>query len=84
MKKIRTFIIFLFLAYPFILSGQTKIQGKIYDANGDPVIGANVFIEGTYNGSSSDHEGYFIFEFEDKGAHTLVVKFMGYEMFICP
>ena len=79
MKKIRAFIIFLFLAYPFILSGQTKIQGKIYDANSDPVIGANVFIEGTYNGSSSDQEGYFIFEFEDKGAHTLVVKFMGYE-----
>jgi len=78
--KIKNVIIFyLLLIYPFFLAGQTKIQGNVLDAKGDPVIGANVFIEGTYNGSSSDHEGYFSFEFEDKGTHNLVVKFIGYE-----
>jgi len=78
--KIRNGIIFfLFLTSPFVLFGQTEIQGTIYDEKGDPVIGANVFIEGSYSGSSSDQEGHFSFEFDVKGAHILVVKFMGYQ-----
>jgi hypothetical protein len=72
-------ILYLLLISPFLLKGQIKIHGNILDEKGNPVIGANVFIEGTYIGSSSDQEGYFSFEIEDRGAHNLVVKFIGYE-----
>ncbi len=72
-------ILYLLLTYPFLLAGQIKIQGNVLDEKSDPVIGANVFIEGSYSGSSSNQEGYFSFEFEDKGLHNLIVKYIGYE-----
>ena len=79
MKIKNVIILYLLLIYPFLLAGQIKIQGNVLDEKGDPVIGANVFIEGSYSGSSSNHEGYFSFEYEDKGLHNLIVKYIGYE-----
>jgi hypothetical protein len=79
MKVKNVIILYLLLIYPFLLKGQIKIHGNIYDEKGDAVIGANVFIEGTYIGSSSDQEGYFNFEIEDKGLYNLIVKYIGYE-----
>jgi hypothetical protein len=61
------------------LHSQTTIQGKITDQNSNPIIGANIFIEGTYDGSSSDQEGYFNFEFDGEESHVLIVKYIGYE-----
>ncbi len=74
-----TYIICIFLLIPCIVRSQTIIQGKITDDKNNPVIGANIFIEGTYDGSSSNHEGYFKFDFDGKGSQILIVKYIGYE-----
>ncbi len=42
------------------LSAQIKISGSI-TGSGDPLIGANVYLEGTYDGASTDGEGQFSF-----------------------
>ena len=53
------------------------INGKVVDQNGEPVIGANVLVKGTTNGSITDLDGNFTLEVE-KGA-TLVISYIGYK-----
>lgn len=39
---------------------RKQIKGKVVDANGDPIIGANVLEKGTTNGVITDVDGNFI------------------------
>ena len=64
-----------------LLSAQTKIDGKVTDQNGVPIIGANVYLQGTYDGSSTNEEGVFLFTTSETGTQTLVVSFLSYETF---
>ena len=52
------------------------IKGTILDATGIPVIGANVMVKGTTNGTITDMDGKFSLEV-DKNA-ILVVSYIGY------
>jgi hypothetical protein len=79
MMKLNTIIFSLYFLTPCILQGQTFIEGNVFDKNGEPLVGANVFIEGTFSGTSSDGEGFFSFETEEKGDQNLIVRFIGYE-----
>lgn len=53
-----------------------KISGVIKDANGEPIIGANVVVKGTTIGNISDHDGKFTLEVPENS--TLVVSYIGY------
>ncbi len=56
------------------------VTGKITDANtGEALPGANVIIEGTSIGSSTDIDGNFKISNIAAGDITLIVKFLGYE-----
>ena len=56
----RISILFLLLSTPGILMAQlANIQGKIFDENNQPIAGANVFLNGTVLGASSDDDGKF-------------------------
>lgn len=53
------------------------ISGTIVDAvTGEPVIGANVLVKGTTNGTSTDFDGKF--SLEAPAGATLVVSYIGY------
>ncbi|MBK7980439.1 MAG: carboxypeptidase-like regulatory domain-containing protein [Ignavibacteriae bacterium] len=59
MKK----IFLLFLCFPFILFGGVtgKISGVIKDSQtGEPLIGANILIEGTNLGAATDVNGNYV------------------------
>ncbi|MFK7831714.1 MAG: TonB-dependent receptor [Winogradskyella sp.] len=76
MKHVFTFI-FLFL---FTLTfAQTIISGKVLDKRNQPIIGANVYLNGTYDGATSDDNGKFSFTTTEKGAQTLIISFMSFE-----
>jgi len=45
-----------------VLQQVKKITGVIKDATGEPVIGANVIVKGTTNGTMSDIDGKFSLE----------------------
>ena len=47
MKTIFTLLLLCFTTFAF---SQTTISGKVVDERGNPVSGANVFMEGTFNG----------------------------------
>ncbi|MFN7494492.1 MAG: TonB-dependent receptor [Cyclobacteriaceae bacterium] len=63
---------------------QTKVSGVVKDAQGEVVIGANVMIKDSYDGTSSDAEGKFSFKTDEKGAHILVATFVGYKAYSNP
>lgn len=76
MKTIITLTIFFMTT---VLFSQNTISGKIVDEKGKPISGANVYIEGTYDGASSDESGDFSFETNTKGSQILVVSFLVFE-----
>ena len=78
MQKLAIIIIALI---SFQLSAQTTIIGKVFNTKNEPIAGANVYLEGTYDGSTSGADGSFLFETSDKGIQTLVVSFLSYETF---
>lgn len=77
----RTLITFLILTLTQIVLGQTIISGKVLDPKKQPLQGVNVFIDGTYDGSSSDIDGNFKFSTDVKGIQILKLTFLTYESY---
>lgn len=64
-----------------IMAQSTIIKGVIVDLKNNPLPGANVYIEGTYDGASSDVNGKFSFTTNETGKHILIVDFIGFQSF---
>ena len=77
--KLQLFCFSLFFLISFSIFSQSTISGNVIDEKGKPISGANVFIEGTYDGTTSDEKGSFSFVTEEIGNQTLVVSFLIYE-----
>ena len=58
------------------------IKGKIVDSNGEAIIGANVKVKNTVNGSITDVDGNFTLNNVSGG--TLIVSFIGYKTLEVP
>ena len=71
----------LLLVLTTSLNAQVIISGTVSDKKENPVMYANIYLEGSYEGTISDTSGYFILETEQEGSQLLVVSFMGYEKF---
>lgn len=74
--------ILMALLYSSVVIGQTTISGTVTDENDIPVIGANVYLEGTYDGASTDKNGKFSFETTESGTQNLIVSMLSYETFM--
>ena len=62
---------------PVPVQQQTKnVNGTVVDVNGDPVIGANVVVKGTTNGTITDIDGRFTIDADAKS--VLNVSYIGY------
>ena len=71
----------LFLSIFFLVSqGQTTLSGTVIDAEtGAPVFAANVFEDGTTNGTITDFDGKFSIAVAELPA-TLKASYLGYEI----
>lgn len=81
MKALYTIAIFIFSVSMF---AQTTISGNVSDRKGKIIAGANVFIEGAYDGGTSDANGNFTFTTMEKGLQTLVITYLSFETFRMP
>ncbi len=63
-----------------VYAGTTgKIKGKIIDKEtSEPILGANVVVEGTYFGAAADEEGEYYINNVPPGKYTLVASAVGY------
>ena len=78
MKTIVTFLVLIVSTLGF---SQATISGKVVDEKGLPLEGANIFIEGTYDGTASDTNGNFSFTTTATGIQVLKITFLTYESF---
>lgn len=78
MKKVLLLTILInILMFPSITG---KLAGKITDAaTGEPLIGANVFIEGTSQGAATDFNGNYVILNVPPGVYTVRISYIGYE-----
>lgn len=65
-----------------IALGQTTISGLITDTKNNPIVGVNIYLEGTYDGASSDEKGKFSFETSETGTQNLVVSMISYDTYM--
>lgn len=84
MKKITKLLIFVLTCYLMVPSSTDaqetgNVIGKIVDAtNGEELVGANVFLEGTTLGAASDLTGSFNIKAVPSGSYTLIASMVGY------
>lgn len=81
------FVIVLILTLSSVLVGSTtgKIAGNVVDAlTKEPLVGANVLIEGTFLGGSTDADGDFYIINIPVGTYTITVSYIGYQTIIYP
>ena len=61
------------------LSAQIKIAGKVIDDKGKAVKGANVYLNNTIDGGTTDSMGAFRFTTTETGSQSLVVTEVGHQ-----
>jgi hypothetical protein len=71
----------LFILLPFFGYSQTTIKGKVTDKKGETLPGANIQIEGTYDGASANEKGEYQFKTDEKGDKTIAVSMIGFRAF---
>ncbi len=81
-KLMKRILFLLFTISQLSIVAQAIISGKVTDSKNNPIIGANVYLDGTYDGSSSNDKGEFSFKTDEKGTQTLVVSFVSFEPFV--
>ncbi|MFQ5604914.1 MAG: carboxypeptidase-like regulatory domain-containing protein [bacterium] len=84
MKRFLLLMVFcLLLMTSIALAGTTgKVSGKVTDAeSGDPLPGANIFLEGTSIGAAADLEGDYVILNIPPGNYTIIASMMGYTDF---
>ncbi|RMF56497.1 MAG: hypothetical protein D6748_13355 [Calditrichaeota bacterium] len=65
----------------FLFAQQGSIHGKVVNENREPLIGANVYLQGTVLGSATDENGEFYIEDVPQGEFVLNVSMIGYKPF---
>jgi hypothetical protein len=65
----------------FSINAQTTISGNVTEKNGTPIEGANVFLDGTYDGTATDMKGNFSFQTDETGAQIIKVTFLSFESY---
>jgi hypothetical protein len=75
----KTTITLLLLFAAFITQAQTTLSGTITDHKGKPAAGANVYIDGTYDGAITAEDGTFTFTTDVTGSQVLVISALGFD-----
>lgn len=70
MKPIITIV---FLLAGWLMEAQIKISGTVTDDKGQPIAGANIYIDGTYDGGTTAADGTFSFETAETGTQALII-----------
>lgn len=59
------------------VNAQVVIKGKVTDKSGSPLIGANIIVKGTYDGTATDSIGNYSLKITSENP-VLIATYMGY------
>lgn len=74
----KTIFTSLFLLISLIIFSQTTVSGTVLNISGEPVKNINISLSGTYDGASTDENGFFTFETEETGEFELELEGSGF------
>ncbi|WP_339660660.1 TonB-dependent receptor [uncultured Polaribacter sp.] len=77
----RRIVCILFSICQLSIFAQTTISGKVTDSKNNPILGASVYLEGTYDGTSTNEKGEFSFKTSEKGIQIFVISYISFETF---
>ena len=73
------YLLILFLAVGFVFAGTDgTIRGQILDVNGEPVIGAQIFIKKVNKGTVTDIDGNYLLLNINVGTYDVTCMMIGY------
>lgn len=73
----------LFISFFAITARAEEVKGHVFDDTNQPIIGANVYWEGTQQGTTTDVDGAFKLA-TIKSTRNLVVSYIGYTTLVIP
>lgn len=74
-KTLVVVLIFNFLSF----SIYSQITGRITDINNKPLANVNIYVENSYNGTTSNAEGNYTLQVSSAKKQTIVFKYLGYQ-----
>ena len=84
---LKQILVSLFLIVVAVSSAlaQGSVGGTVVDEiTGEPIVGANIIIEGTQNGASTDIDGKFLLANVKQGTYNLLISFITYKTHVVP
>ncbi|GAB2495361.1 TonB-dependent receptor [Algoriphagus taiwanensis] len=76
--KSRLLLFTFFLLLQHTALAQTVLTGRVLDEKNRALPGVNVYIKGSFDGSSTDVDGRFRFQTNEKGIQLLAFSMMGF------
>jgi len=73
-------ILFFLSIFTFQLSAQNELKGWVSDQHGQPLGGVNIYLEGSYTGTTSNPDGSFVFSDLPKQG-VVVFSMMGFDTY---
>lgn len=74
-------LITIFFLFLFFAQAQVVVKGKITDRNNESLVGVNVYLEGTYDGATTDENGNYQFSCFLSGDQILAASYIGFKTF---
>ncbi|MCB0289351.1 MAG: carboxypeptidase-like regulatory domain-containing protein, partial [Calditrichaeota bacterium] len=79
-RPLLAFFLAICLAAPALAGTTGKIAGVVKEKDsGEPLIGANIYIDGYPFGAATDLDGYYYILNVPPGTYTLVAQMIGYQ-----
>ena len=75
MNKFYLFLL-LFCCY---FHGFAQITGKVTDTSGAPLAYVNIYLEGSFSGTTTNENGLYELEVSEKGEQTVIFQYLGYK-----
>ena len=72
----RLTLAFSFFTITFL---NAQIQGNIIDGNDQPLPFVNIYVENTYNGTTSNEAGFYELNVTSPGRYTIVFQYIGFK-----
>ena len=78
MKRISLFVILLAISY-IAMSQKVTVTGTVRDLEGEVLVGANVVVNNSMLGVSTNRDGMFELALDASKSYEITVSYMGYE-----
>lgn len=79
LSKYLLIVLTIIFSSSLIMAQSGKISGRVTDENNEPLIAANILIDGTSQGAATDLEGYYSILNIRPGTYTISFKYIGFQ-----